>query len=221
MPKGKLDMSIRPIMNADGSKTNLLAWRCGTRPSRWSWPHLPLGQGDGGGVGDGGQQVAVALLPVRGAGQRLAVHCDRRPRDRGGGAGIGVDAFGQVGADHGAQGIAVEGGQEPGEGGMGRDATVTKGLRAAPSWRVTPWVADSAEFAFEALDISDGVFGEMRQFPRCHPRLRGTLIGEQEFAECGGVQVACRHCGFAGRVDLESVCRPPSTALASCSRNLR
>ncbi|WP_371666614.1 IS3 family transposase [Streptomyces sp. NBC_00289] len=31
-------------------------------------------------MGDGGQQVPVALLPVRGAGQCLAVHRDRRPR---------------------------------------------------------------------------------------------------------------------------------------------
>jgi hypothetical protein len=71
---------------------------------------------------DGGQQVPVALLSVRGAGQRLAVHRDRGPRRRAGGADAGVVAFGQVGADRGVQGIAVEGGQEPGEGGMGRGA---------------------------------------------------------------------------------------------------
>ncbi|MET7899899.1 hypothetical protein ABZT30_54270, partial [Streptomyces mirabilis] len=75
-------------------------------------PHLPLGQGDGGGVGDGGQQVTVALGWVRGAGQCLAVHRDRRPRRRAGATDVGVVAFGQVGADRGVQGIAVEGGQE-------------------------------------------------------------------------------------------------------------
>ncbi|MDX2707006.1 hypothetical protein PV350_29755 [Streptomyces sp. PA03-6a] len=36
---------------------------------------------------DGGQQVPVALLSVRGAGQRLAVHRDRRPQRRAGDAG--------------------------------------------------------------------------------------------------------------------------------------
>lgn len=71
--------------------------------------HFPLGQGDGGGVGDGGQQVPVALGSVRGAGQRLAVHRDRRPRWRAGAADTGV-VFGQVGADRGVQGITVEGG---------------------------------------------------------------------------------------------------------------
>lgn len=60
------------------------------------------------------------MLPVRGAGQRLAVHRDRRLRREAGGADVGVD--GKVGADRGVQGIAVEGGQEPGEGGMGRGA---------------------------------------------------------------------------------------------------
>jgi hypothetical protein len=87
--------------------------------------HLPLGQSDGGAVGDGGQQVPVALGSVRGTGQRLAVHRDRRPRRRAGGADGGVVAFGQVGADRGVQGIAVEGGQEPGEGGMGRGAATS------------------------------------------------------------------------------------------------
>jgi len=76
-------------------------------------------------VGDGGQQVPVTLLSVRGTGQRLAVHRDRRPRRRTGGTDVGVVAFGQVGADHGVQGIAVEGGQEPGEGGMGRGASTS------------------------------------------------------------------------------------------------
>jgi hypothetical protein len=47
-----------------------------------------------------------------------------------GATGIDVVAFGQVGADRGVQGIAVEGGQEPGEGGMGRDAP-TSGQVAA------------------------------------------------------------------------------------------
>jgi hypothetical protein len=41
-----------------------------------------------------------------------------------------VVVFGQVGADRCVQGIAVEGGQEPGEGGMGRGAA-TSGQMAA------------------------------------------------------------------------------------------
>lgn len=36
---------------------------------------------------------------------------------------MGVIACGQVGADHGIQGVAIEGGQESGEGDMGRGAT--------------------------------------------------------------------------------------------------
>ncbi len=40
-------------------------------------------------------------------------------------AGIGVVVFGQVGADRGVQGIAVESGQEPGEGGVGRGASMS------------------------------------------------------------------------------------------------
>ncbi|WP_167450161.1 hypothetical protein [Streptomyces hyaluromycini] len=45
-------------------------------------------------MGDGGQQVPVALLSVPEAGQRLAVHHDRRPRRRPGAAAgeIGVAA---------------------------------------------------------------------------------------------------------------------------------
>lgn len=62
--------------------------------------------------------------------QRLAVHRDRRPRLRAGGADGGVVVSGQVGADRGVQGIAVEDGQEPGEGGMGRGAA-TSGQVAA------------------------------------------------------------------------------------------
>jgi hypothetical protein len=81
-------------------------------------------------VGDGGQQVPVALGSVRGAGQRLAVHRDRRPRRRAGGTDAGVVTFGEVGADRGVQDIAVEGGQEPGEGGLGRGAA-TSGQVAA------------------------------------------------------------------------------------------
>lgn len=44
--------------------------------------------------------------------------------------GVGVVVSGQVGADRGVQGIAVEGGQEPGEGGMGR-GPATSGQMAA------------------------------------------------------------------------------------------
>jgi hypothetical protein len=40
-------------------------------------------------------------------------------------ADVGVAAFGEVGADRGVQGIAVEGGQEAGEGGMGRGASTS------------------------------------------------------------------------------------------------
>ncbi|MFF2522825.1 hypothetical protein [Streptomyces liangshanensis] len=72
----------------------------------------------------------MALLSVRGAGQRLVVYRDRWPRRRAGGADGGVVAFGQLGADRGVQGIAVEAGQEPGEGGMGRGAA-TSGQVAA------------------------------------------------------------------------------------------
>ncbi|MDL5198632.1 hypothetical protein [Streptomyces sp. ALI-76-A] len=42
----------------------------------------------------------------------------------------GWSAFGEVGADRGVQGIAVEGGQEPGESGVGR-GVATSGQVAA------------------------------------------------------------------------------------------
>ncbi|MFF5303667.1 hypothetical protein ACFY5F_30365 [Streptomyces sp. NPDC013161] len=46
-------------------------------------------------------------------------------RSGAGGGDVGVVAFGQVGADHGVQDIAVEGSQVPGEGGMGRGAATS------------------------------------------------------------------------------------------------
>jgi hypothetical protein len=91
-------------------------------------------QGEGGCVGDGGQQMPVALPAVCGAGQCLAVHRDRRPWHRAG-VDVGVVVFGQVGADRGVQGIAVEGGQDPGE----RDRTGRVDVRAsAGGCRVLP-----------------------------------------------------------------------------------
>jgi hypothetical protein len=76
-------------------------------------------------VGDGGQQVPVALLSARGARQGLAVHRDRRPRSRTGGRDVGVVVAGQVGADRSVRGIAVEGGQKLGEGGLGRGPSMS------------------------------------------------------------------------------------------------
>src|SRR5690606_12200601 len=83
---------------------------------------LPLGQDGLGVVAGGGQQVNGAV-PGTAAAQGLAVHGQPEQGWSGGGGRLGWltgGQLGQVGAGGGIEGVAVQTGQQPAQGGGGQ-----------------------------------------------------------------------------------------------------
>jgi hypothetical protein len=92
-----------------------------------------LGQHCAAGVVHRRQQVHRAAIAARrldaGAAQGIAVDGDRPP-PAGRGSGTVPVPIGQPGADRGGQGVGVQAGKGPADGGLGRDSEVVGGVAA-------------------------------------------------------------------------------------------
>jgi hypothetical protein len=89
---------------------------------------LALGQHRAAGVVHTGQQVDLVAV-VAGAAQRLAVHGHRPRPPRWLRSAVAV-AVGEPGADGAGEGLRVQAGQGPADGGLGRDGEVAGGVVA-------------------------------------------------------------------------------------------
>jgi hypothetical protein len=138
---------------------------------------LALGQHRAGGVVHAGQQVrpaAVAACPA-GAAQGFAVDGDRPP-SAGCGSGTAPVPLRQPRADRSGQGVGVQAGKGPADGGLGRDGEVTGG------------VAAGAECGPDRLGRIGGPLGDRGDRP-CAAQHRGggqAQDGDQRMATATG-----------------------------------